>query len=154
MAKINVGRVLLGGIVAGIVSDALGYLVDGRLLAPNWSDAMLALGRSDLGLSQFLYFDAFGIVGGIVMIWIYAAILPRFGPGAFTAIYAALSVWIVGVLIPNLSFMWVADLFPNRLTAFTTAGGLIELLVGGIVGAILYKDPPPIYKDPPASPVA
>ena len=143
MAKINVGRLLLGGIVAGIVSDVLGYLVDGRLLAPNWSDGMLALGHSELGLGEFLYFDAFGIVVGIVLIWIYAAILPRFGPGAFTAIYASLAVWVVGVLIPNLSFMWVSGLFAHRLTAYTTAGGLVEIVVGGIAGALLYKDPPP-----------
>ncbi len=34
MGKINIGRVLIAGLVAGIVSDLLGYLVDGVLLAP------------------------------------------------------------------------------------------------------------------------
>lgn len=34
MGRINMGRVILGGIVAGIVNDILGYLVDGVILAP------------------------------------------------------------------------------------------------------------------------
>jgi hypothetical protein len=29
--------VLVGGIVAGIVGDILGYLVDGLMLAPQWA---------------------------------------------------------------------------------------------------------------------
>ncbi len=138
MAKMSTGRILFGGIVAGIVADAISYAVDGKLLAGDWSDGMLQLGRPELSRLQFL-----GIVTGIVLIWIYAAFLPRFGPGAFTAIYAAIAVWIVAVLIPNLSLMWIGGLFPHRLTAETTVGGLLELIIGGIAGAILYKDQPP-----------
>jgi hypothetical protein len=33
MGKINMGRVIIAGIVAGLVADVLGYLVDGILLA-------------------------------------------------------------------------------------------------------------------------
>ena len=38
MGKINLGRVIIAGLVAGLVADALGYLVDGVLLAPRWAD--------------------------------------------------------------------------------------------------------------------
>ena len=37
MGKINVGRLILGGIVAGIAIDLLDYLVDGVWLAPRWA---------------------------------------------------------------------------------------------------------------------
>jgi hypothetical protein len=37
MTKTNMGRLILGGIVAGIVLDILGYIVDGILLAPQWT---------------------------------------------------------------------------------------------------------------------
>jgi hypothetical protein len=36
--------------------------------------------------------------------------------------------------------MCVAGLFGHRLTAFTTAGGLIECVAGAIVGAAIYKE--------------
>ena len=38
MGKVNMGRVILGGIVAGIVADVLGYVVDGVILAPRWAE--------------------------------------------------------------------------------------------------------------------
>ncbi len=48
MGKINMGRVILGGIVAGIVADLLGYLVDGLWLGQRWADAMSFLGHPDV----------------------------------------------------------------------------------------------------------
>ena len=45
MGKINVGRLIMGGIVAGIAIDLLDYLVDGIWLAPRWADGMALLGR-------------------------------------------------------------------------------------------------------------
>jgi len=140
MGKINVGRVILGGIVAGIVSDLLGYLVDGILLAPQWSYGMWKLGHPALSTNQIIWFNLLGLAAGIALIWIYAAIRPRFGAGAMTAIYAGLAVWFIGVLIPNASFMFVAGLFGKHLTLYTPAGGLVEPLAGALAGAALYKE--------------
>jgi len=140
MGKINMGRVTLAGIVAGIVSDILGYLVDGVLLAPRWAAGMAALGHPEFSSDQWIWFNLLGIVGGIVVIWIYAAIRPRFGAGATTAVLAGVAVWVVGSLIPNLSFMWFGGLFSRHLTAYTTAGALVEIVVGAIAGAALYKE--------------
>jgi hypothetical protein len=140
MGKINVGRVIIAGIVAGIVSDILGFLVDGVLLAPRWAGGMQALGRPGFGTTEMIGFNLLGIAGGIALIWIYAAIRPRFGAGVQTAIYAGLVVWLLGVLIPNVSFMWVSGLFSRHLTLYTTLGGLVEIVAGAIAGAYLYKE--------------
>jgi hypothetical protein len=140
MGKINLGRVILGGIVAGIVADILGYLVDGVWLGPAWNYQMKELGRASITSTQIMWFNLLGLVTGIVLIWIYAAIRPRFGAGVKTAVCAGLAVWIVGTLIPNLSFMWVSGLFGRRLTVHTTLGGLIEIVAGAIAGAALYKE--------------
>lgn len=140
MGKINIGRVVLGGIVAGVVMDLLGYLVDGLLLGQKWSDDMIVLGRSEFSSTQLIEFNLLGIVTGLVAIWIYAGIRPRFGAGVKTAIYAGIAVWIVGVLLPNASFMYVAGLFSRHLTLYTTLGGLVEVVVGTIAGMVLYKD--------------
>jgi hypothetical protein len=140
MGKINIGRVILGGIVAGIVADALGYLVDGVLLATRWSEGMAALGHTDFSSDQWIWFNVLGLFGGIAMIWVYAAIRPRFGAGVLTAIYAGLAVWFIGTLLPNLSFMWFGGLFNKHLTAYTTAGALVEVVVGAVAGAALYQE--------------
>jgi hypothetical protein len=46
MGKINLGRVILGGIVAGIVIDIFEGVLNGVVLEKQWADAMTALGKS------------------------------------------------------------------------------------------------------------
>ena len=140
MGRMNIGRVLLGGIVAGIVADILGYLVDGMWLAQRWEDGMLALGKSGFATDQIIWFNILGLVGGIVTIWIYAAVRPRLGGGIGTALIVGVMVWVIASLIPNLSFMWFTGLFTKHLTAFRTAGNLAEIVIGTVAGAALYKD--------------
>ncbi len=45
MGKINVGRLILGGIVAGVVADLLDYLVDNLWLGQKWAVEMSLLGH-------------------------------------------------------------------------------------------------------------
>ena len=140
MGKINVGRVILGGIVAGIVADVLDYVVDGIWLGLRWAAGNKALGFGNFSSNQVLWFNLLGIVGGIALIWLYAAIRPRFGAGVKTAILAGLAFWVIGVALPNFGFMWVGGLYSHHLTAYTTLGGLVEVVVGAIAGATLYKE--------------
>jgi hypothetical protein len=140
MGKINVGRVILGGIVGGIVADLLDYPVDGLWLGPIWGHQMTLLGKTAFSTNAWIGFDLVGIVGLIFAIWIYAAIRPRFGPGVKTAIYAGVVAWVLGTLLPNASFMYVAGLFSKHLTLYTTVGGFFEVVIGTIVGAWLYKE--------------
>ena len=140
MGKINIGRVILGGIVAGIVSDILGYLVDGVMLAPQWADGMRALGRTEFSAGQNVAFNIVGLVYGILMVWLYAAIRPRYGSGPKTAVLAGLAVWAAGVLLPNVAFMWAAGLFPTNLTVMTTGAAIVELVIAALAGSALYKE--------------
>ena len=140
MRKINIGRVIIAGLVAGIVADILGYLVDGILLASNWAEGMARLGLTDFESNQWIAFNLIGLAAGLVTIWIYAAIRPRFGAGVMTAIYAGVAAWFLGSLLPNLSLMWVGHLFSRHLCALTTAGALAEYVIGAVAGAALYKE--------------
>jgi hypothetical protein len=140
MKKINLARLLLGGIVAGIVGDGLDYFVDGVLLSQKWSDELLSLGRSGFSTAQIIEFNLLGIVFGIASILIYVAFRRLFGPGLITAIYAGITAWVLGALLPNLGLMLVTGLFSKHLTLYTTAGALVEVVLGTVAGAFLYKD--------------
>jgi hypothetical protein len=140
MGKINVGRLILGGIVAGIAIDLLDYFVDGIWLAPRWADGMARLGRTGFSPVQIILLNVIGLLTGIVAIWVYVAIRPRFGAGIKTAVYAGLAVWLLTVLFPNAAFMHVMHLFPNHLTLYTTLGGLVEAVVGTVAGASVYRE--------------
>ena len=150
MGSINIGRLFLGGIIAGIVGNILGFVVDGLILAPQWSASLKALGRSELNGSQILAFNIIGLVYGLLMMWLYAAIRPRYGPGPKTAVYAGLAAWAVGTLLPNVSLMGVAGLFPSNLTATTTAAAIVESVVAALAGAALYKESARAMQSPAA----
>jgi hypothetical protein len=140
MGKINVSRVILGGIVAGIVGDVLGFLVDGVLLTSQWNAGMQALNKPELSAGQIVEIEILGLLFGIFIVWLYAAMRPRYGAGPKTAVWAGLAAWVVGVLLPNAGFMWADGLFPTGLTVLTTAGGIVEVVVGALAGAALYKE--------------
>jgi hypothetical protein len=140
MGKINIGRVILGGIVAGIAGDLLDFWVDGVLLAKMWNGQMATWGRPPLSGSQIAWYWAFGIIIGLVAIWIYAGVRPRFGPGVKTAIYVGIAVWIIAFLLPNFSLMWIPHFFSGHLTAYTSLGALFEVVIGTICGAAVYKE--------------
>jgi len=140
MERINLGRVVLGGIVAGIVANILGYLVDGVILGPQWTAAMKALGKGDFTTNQIIAFNVLGLAYGIVAVWLYAAIRPRYGAGPKTALCAGLAVWVAGVLLPNAGMMGVTGLFPSDLTTTTTLAGVVEWAAAILAGTALYKE--------------
>ena len=140
MGKMNVRRLILGGLVAGMVFNIVDYLVDIVILGPQWTEGFKALGHNGFSTNQLIGSGVTGLVGGTVAVWIYAGILPRFGAGPKTAVYAGLAVWIVGILLPNLIFMRIFGLFPGRLTLMTTLGALFETVPGALAGAAIYKE--------------
>jgi hypothetical protein len=140
MGKINVGRLILGGVVAGIVGDILDYPVDGIWLAPMWNHQLETWGRPPYAGNQIVWFMSFGIIIGLVAVWIYAGIRPRFGPGVKTAIYAGVATWILSSLVPNFAIMWVNHFFSGHLTLYTSIGALGYTVSGTIAGAALYKE--------------
>ena len=102
MGKINYGRVVLGGIVGGIVAFFLDSLVNVIWLGQQWLDAMKSLNRPNGNPGPFLvclFLAEF--VGGILTVWVYAAIRPRFGAGLRTSVYAGLVAWVFGILLPH-----------------------------------------------------
>ena len=140
MGTINIGRVIICGIVAGIVGNILGFLADGVIFASQWAAGMKALGRGEFTLSQNLTFSFIGLVQGIFVVWLYAAMRPRFGAGPKTAVYAGLAAWAIGALLPNASLMGVSGLFPANLTVMTTAAAIVETVVAALAGGALYKE--------------
>jgi hypothetical protein len=143
MGTINWNRVLLGGIVAGLIIDVIQWVLNGVFLGPEWRQAMQALGHPmEENTRRMLFYVGLGFVYGIVAIGAYAAIRPRFGAGLRTAMYAGLGVWLLGYCLPTLT--WVPmGLFPRRLMAIAMLVGLVEILVATVAGAWVYQEPEP-----------
>ncbi len=140
MGRINWGRVVLGGLLAGVVLNIVDWLTYGVWLKADLAAAMQALGKQPGAMDSAVpLWVALDFVYGIGLLWVYAAIRPRFGAGPKTAVIAGVAVWFfVGLLHAigeaPMGFM------PQRVMMIGTIVNLIELAVAGPVGAYVYKE--------------
>lgn len=139
MGKINMVRVILGGLLAGVVVNIGEYVFNELIIGKDWEAAMKALGKEPIGGSAIAYFVIAGFVLSILMIWLYAAIRPRFGAGPKTAICAGLTVWAFAYLYGAVG-MTAMGLFPTNLLLWGTIWGFVELPIASVIGAWLYKE--------------
>ena len=106
---------------------------------------MAGMNREPPGTGAIMIFVMMGFAIGILAVWLYAAIRPRCGPGAKTAACAGLTVWALGSLVPNISFM-AMDFFPMKLLVIATVWSLVEITLATVAGAWLCTE-----SDQPAS---
>lgn len=139
MASINWTRVLLGGLVAGVIVDISEGLLNGVFLAQDWANAMKAIGKPEISGSAIASLNVMGLAIGIFAVWLYAAIRPRFSAGPKTALGAGLAVWIIGYLVPAVPPA-VTHIYSRRLVAIGVLVGLIEILIATVAGASLYRE--------------
>ena len=142
MGRINWGRVFLGGIVAGIVINLSETLLNAVVVKNDWAEAMRALGKDPAAAmsgSAMAIWILWGFLAGIGIVWGYAAIRPRYGPGAKTAAIAGIGAWYFACFLTNLAMMNMG-LFPQKLITIGIVWGLVEFIVAAIVGAWLYKE--------------
>jgi hypothetical protein len=139
---INTGRVVAGGLVAGIVMNVSGFLVQGMLLGKRMEDEMVAVAPTLKGKGM----DAGSMTGrvltqfavGILLVWLYAAMRPRFGAGPKTAMYAAFVIWLCGFLF-YLDWLYLG-LMSTGLYAIVSIAMAITLAVAAWVGGMIYKE--------------
>ena len=139
MGKINVTRVLLGGLLAGLVLNIGEYVLNELILKAQWSVFLAESGMGEYSVAQMAGFTIITFLFGIVLIWIYAAIRPRFGPGPKTAIIAGITMWAIGWLLIGASFI-TAGMFPTGLIVATIVWGLFEAPIAALAGAWLYQE--------------
>ena len=139
MSRINMRRVILGGIAAGVVINVGESILNLVVLGADMEAAMARLNLPPIGGQAIGVFVFMGFVVGILTTWLYAAIRPRFGPGPKTAMCAGAIAWFFAYFYSGLG-MVVMGMFTARLMTIAVAWGLVEILVAAAVGAALYKE--------------
>lgn len=139
MGKINMGRVIVGGLLAGLVINLGEFVLNGYILEKDWESAMRSLGKEPIGMQAVAVFLALGFLLGITAVWIYAAVRPRLGAGPKTAICIGLIVWVLTSLFTTLGQL-PTGIFPTRLLIIPLVWGLVELPLGTVAGAWLYRE--------------
>ncbi len=138
MAKINLGRVILGGLLAGLIMNVGEFLLHEKVVKVDEVAAMTAIGKGG-STGQVWVWIVYGFVFGIVALWLYAAMQPRFAAGAGTATRAAVAAWFLNTLLPAVAFVNLG-IYSFNLSVLTSVWGLVETVIAVIVGARLYRD--------------
>src|SRR3989442_5904802 len=105
MGKINMQKVLVGGLIAGVFLNIVDYVQFGVVLKDQMAAAMQALGKPAMTNAQIPWFVVLDFVLGIFLVWLYAAVRPRFGAGPATAAKAAFAARFVA-WPTGMPFVW------------------------------------------------
>jgi len=139
---INTSKVVVGGLAAGVVYNIIGFVGFGMLLGPRFEAEAAAVapvlqGRGMTGSAIAINVIA-SFAAGILLVWLYAAMRPRFGPGMKTATMAALAVWVCGFLF-HLDWLIVGLMTPATYM-MAAVMAVVQVLPSAAVGGMLYQE--------------
>ena len=144
MGKINWTRVLIGGLIAGVVGNVLWFAAWGPFVRPGLSAALLALGQpmqETVGATVLMV--VLGFLMGILVIWLYAAIRPRYGAGPGTAALAGVAAGLLMGVFPDIGWGLTLRLIPARVWAADAVVSLVAMVIATLLGAWVYKEEAP-----------
>jgi hypothetical protein len=139
MGNINMGRVLLGGLLAGLVLNIGEFLLNDFVLGTQMKEFFTRHNFADPGTNFMIVAVGLTFVMGIVLVLSYACIRPRFGAGLKTAIIAGLLAWF-GVYCYSGVINAVLFGMPMNTLIIVLVWGLVQYALAAIAGAWLYKE--------------
>ena len=139
MGQITTGKVIVGGLLAGLIINISEFLLNGVVLASQFEEMVADLGVETPGGAVLAIYVIVGFIFGIVAVWLYAAIRPRFGPGPKTAMIAGAVLWFLARAWPMLDYALFLDT-GVELAVAVIAWTLVETLVAAVAGAWLYQE--------------
>lgn len=138
MSRINAGRVLIGGLLVGLLLNISEMILHRAVLAPQWrlfrEKTFGASETAGMVLALFLL--------GIATVWVYAALRPRFGPGVKTAVVTGITVWVFVSLFPSIQAL-ALDYLPASIVWTTLLWRLVIFPIVIHAGAAPYSEPRP-----------
>ena len=135
----NVGSIIKGGLLAGLVINIGETILNMFLVAEPWEGVAALLDYEQTGADIGIYV-IMGFIMGIAGVWLYAAARPRLGAGPATAFKIGLVVWFFAWFWQNVSLMTLGDLFPMELLLISTVWTLVETPLALMAGAWLYTE--------------
>ena len=145
MPGINVQRVVVGGLAAGFVANVLDLVITSYFLAEELAEMTARLNLDTAALQGSIWvFVVVDFIWGFLLVFTYAALRPRFGPGPKAAVISAILPWVaISLLEAQISAMGVVTL-PYYLKG--AALYLVSAILAGLVGAALYKEEPELRR--------
>lgn len=135
----NYARILIGGLLCGLVLNIGEFVLNGVLLANQMKDFFAKCGLTEPGPTGLTILVVLTFVMGIFIVYVYAAIRPRYGPGPKTAVCAGLLAWFC-VYFYNSGVALALGILPVNVFMIAVAWGVAEYILAALAGAWLYKE--------------
>lgn len=136
----NMGRVILGGILGGVVFNLTSMIINAGILSSRYQALeSVEILRADPRLLFMPIWVALLFLISIGLVWLYAAARTRLGPGPRTALAVGITVGLIaGVPHGLVNFSW------TYIGGFVSLWQTIDLLSGctlaTLAGAWFYKE--------------
>jgi hypothetical protein len=141
MAGINTGKVVAGGLLAGLVANAFDFVTNTYILAADWEAFAAAHNMDAAAMTSPAVagtWIAVDFLFGILLVCTYAAIRPRFGAGVQTAIYAGLLVYLAPTLV--LFGFTMMGMLTMAMFVKGSIASIVSTLAASVAGASIYKE--------------
>jgi hypothetical protein len=139
MGRINVARLIIGGLAAGAVANALDFVINTYLMVNEGTEMMQRLNlRADMVESSMTTWIAVDFIYGMVLVFAYVAMRPRFGPGPKTAVIAGMSFWVAFTAV--FAGLTAMGIYTQQAFIKNAALAIVSTLAPVLVGAALYKE--------------
>ena len=136
----NWKRIILGGVLAGLVMNVLDALTEMLVLGERYKqlqEAGVFLKEPRLPFVPIWILGLFA--AGVVAAWFYAAVRPRLGPGPRTALLVGLCLGLLAHVPYNVTHAaW--GMQGRFMPLVWMLGGMLQLVVGTLVAGWVYKE--------------
>ena len=139
MNNINFGRVILGGLVAGLILNIGEFLLNEVIFVKQMEEMFAKMNLPRPGATFIATAVGITFLLGIVMVWVYAMIRPRFGPGPKTALIAAFVIWFCVYFYCGILNATIFGI-PTALILMGMAWGFVEYALAAMAGGWLYRE--------------
>jgi hypothetical protein len=135
---INSGKVVVGGLVAGVVANALDYLFQGVILKPDFEIMQQRLNLDPAAANNPVPWIVVDFILGFLLIITYVGFRARWGPGPKTAIYAGLVVFVA--IAAMMGALASIGIFTTDTYMKSAALSLVTTMCSVLAGSYLYKE--------------
>lgn len=141
MARINWGRLILGGLIAAVIMFLTDGFIHERLVNADWQAVYRGLRATEPEphSTSMVYFGIYELGRGLISLFFYATMRTHFGPGPKTAVLAGIAGWIAFSLTGPAQFIPLG-FFSNALWLKVGALHLVTSILATLAGAAIYKD--------------
>jgi hypothetical protein len=135
----NGPRLFFGGLMAGLFLLATGVALGHGLLGADYVRAFASHRAHPVNAVTVLENTSLRLAYGFLLVFLYAAIRPRFGAGPRTAMIAAALLWLAAFL-PRQLLLSEFGILNRPQLVLSLSWSVAEVVVASLLGAAIYRE--------------